>query len=296
MKKKRTPAGRPESQRAPGAGDEGSEDGLIRLNRYLALNGIASRRRADELIQEGEVMIDDEIVTELGRKVDPSLHRVEVDGVVLKPQGERKRYYLLNKPSGVVCTNEPRETRPRAIDLIADKRKGRIYTVGRLDEDTVGLVLLTNDGDFAYRLSHPRYGIRKLYRVSIHGRITDEDVDKLRKGVRLSDFRSDFEKIWVKKRNELRSTVMVTMQEGRNREIRRVFARLGYPVRDLRRVEYGSLKERGLKVGHWRPLTRDEIAELLDLAREENAGPPPRKKPRRPQRPEYRPARRAPGR
>ena len=251
--------------------DGGSEGGLIRLNRYLALNGIASRRRADELIQEGEVMVDDEIVTALGTKIDPATQRVEVDGVVLKPEGERKRYYLLNKPAGVVCTNDRRENRPRAIDLICDRRKGRIYTVGRLDEDTVGLVILTNDGDFAYRLSHPRYGIRKVYRVTVHGELREEDLAKLRAGVRLSDFRSHFERVFVKKKSRMRTTLLLTLTEGRNREIRRVFAHLGYPVRDLRRSEYGSLTDRGLKVGHWRPLTPEEVRELYDLAREENA-------------------------
>jgi 23S rRNA pseudouridine2605 synthase len=278
MKKKSAPAGRPESLGTPGDEEAG---GLIRLNRYLALNGIASRRRADQLISEGEVMVDDEIVTELGRRVDPTVQRVEVDGVVLRPQGERKRYYLLNKPSGVVCTNDVRENRPRAVDLIMDRRKGRIYTVGRLDEDTVGLVLLTNDGDFAYRISHPRYGVRKVYRVSVYGRVSDEQLEKLRTGVRLSDFRASFEKVWLKKRSESRSTVLLTLREGRNREIRRVFAKLGLPVRDLRRVQIGNLNERGLKVGHWRPLVRKEVEGLLDLAREELAGPPPAMRQRR---------------
>lgn len=135
MKKRKTPAVRSESGVA-----------TIRLNRYLALNGIASRRHADRLIEEGGVMVDGEIVTELGIKIDPARQRVEVDGVVLRPEGEQRRYYLLNKPEGVVCTSDPRENRPRAVDLIADRRKGRIYTVGRLDEDTTGLVILTNDG------------------------------------------------------------------------------------------------------------------------------------------------------
>jgi len=269
MKKKRAPAGRPETPLGPGT---------IRLNRYLALNGIASRRRADEMITAGQVMVDDEIVTELGRKVDPARQRVDVDGVVLRPEGESKRYYLLNKPTGVLCTSDPRENRPRAVDLISDKRKGRIYTVGRLDEDTSGLLLLTNDGDFAYRLSHPRYGIRKLYCVVVAGRITEEDVAKLREGVRLPEFRATFESVRMQKRSDTRSTVLVTLKEGRNREIRRVFAKLGYPVRDLRRVEYGSLTERGLKVGHWRPLMQREVDELLALAREENAGPVPRRR------------------
>ena len=268
MKNKRTPTVRSESQRSTeGAGE------LVRLNRYLALNGIASRRRADEMIENGDVMVDDEIVTEMGLKIDPAVNRVEVDGVVLRADGERKRYYLLNKPAGVVCTNEKREYRPRAVDMIVDRQKGRIYTVGRLDEDTVGLVILTNDGDFAYRVSHPRYRVMKTYRVTVTGRVDEDSLRKLREGVRLSDFRSHFEKVWIKKRGENRSIIMLHLQEGRNREIRRVFAKLGFPVRDLRRVEIGGISDRGLKVGSWRPMTRDEIAGLIEITREGESSP-----------------------
>ena len=262
MKNKRTPTVRSESQRnAESAGE------LVRLNRYLALNGIASRRRADEMIENGDVMVDNEIVTEMGRKIDPDVNRVEVDGVILRASGERKRYYLLNKPAGVVCTNEKREYRPRAVDMIVDRQKGRIYTVGRLDEDTIGLVILTNDGDFAYRVSHPRYRVMKTYKVTVTGRVSEDALRKLREGVRLSDFRSHFEKVWIKKRGENRSIVMLHLQEGRNREIRRVFAKLGFPVRDLRRVEIGGISDRGLKVGSWRPMTRQEIDDLMDITR-----------------------------
>ena len=275
MKKKRTPAGRPESQRAVSAGS----DGHVRLNRYLALNGIASRRRADELITAGEVMVDGEIVTQLGHKVDPARQRVEVDGVVLRAEGERKRYYLVSKPSGVVCTSDPRESRTRAIDLVTDRRKGRIYTVGRLDEDTTGLVILTNDGDFANRISHPRYGISKTYRVMVRGKIDHEDMRKLRSGVQLSDFRSSFTRVKILKRTELRSVLLVTLKAGRNREVRRVFARLGFAVKELRRVQIGNLTERGLKVGHWRPLTRAEVGALLELSQERP--PADGRKPRR---------------
>jgi len=252
MKKRKTPAVRSESGVA-----------TIRLNRYLALNGIASRRHADRLIEEGGVMVDGEIVTELGIQIDPARQRVEVDGVVLRPEGEQRRYYLLNKPEGVVCTSDPRENRPRAVDLIADRRKGRIYTVGRLDEDTTGLVILTNDGEFANRVAHPRYGIKKIYRVVVRGRVDGLILTKLRAGVRLSDFRSSFKRIQLVKRSDRQTTLLVTLSEGRNREIRRVFARLGLPVIRLQRVEVGPLRERGLKVGHWRPLTRDEVKELL---------------------------------
>ena len=266
MKKKKTPAVRSES-----------ESGTVRLNRYLALNGIASRRHADRLIEEGEVMVDGEIVTELGVRIDPESQRVEVDGVVLRPEGERRRYYVLNKPAGVVCTSDPRENRPRAVDLVTDRKKGRIYTVGRLDEDTTGLVLLTNDGDFANRIAHPRFGIKKTYRVTVRGRVDGERLKKLRDGVRLSDFRSKFERVHLVKRSDRQTTLLVTLSEGRNREIRRVFARLDLPVTRLRRVEIGPLRERGLKVGHWRPLTRDEVRALLEAGERSEAPPPPRR-------------------
>jgi len=256
--KKKTPAVRPESESsAPAA------DGRIRLNKYLATNGIASRRKADQLITAGEVMIDGEIVTELGTQVDPAKQRVEVDGVILRPEGERHRYYLLNKPSGVVCTSDPKEARPRAIDLITDRKKGRIYTVGRLDEETVGLVILTNDGEFANRISHPRYGVTKTYKVLVAGPIEPSVLAKLKKGVRLSDFKAHFSHVRVLKNTDRQSALLLGLNEGRNREIRRVFARLKLPVRDLRRVRIGELSDRGLKVGNWRPLTRDEVKGLL---------------------------------
>jgi 23S rRNA pseudouridine2605 synthase len=237
----------------------------IRLNKFLAQNGVASRRQADQMILEGQVMVDGEIVKELGRRIDPDHHRVEVDGVVLRAAGERLRYYLLNKPSGVVCTNDPRETRPRAVDLVDDKRKGRIYTVGRLDEDTVGIVVLTNDGELANRVTHPRYGIQKAYRVSVRGKLEPETLEQLRRGVRLSDFTSAFSSVRVLKRSEKETIVLVELEEGRNREIRRVFAKLELPVQALRRVRIGPLTDRGLKVGRWRELTGGEVAALMGM-------------------------------
>jgi pseudouridine synthase len=270
MNPRKSPAGRPEPSRRKSR-DAGTDDGLVRLNKYLADNGIASRRKADQLIEEGEVMIDGEIVTELGTKVDPTKQRVEVDGVVLKPEGARHRYYLLNKPSGVVCTNDHRESRPRAVDLITDRRKGRIYTVGRLDEETVGLVILTNDGDLAHRISHPRFGMTKTYQVVVRGRVTEADVEKVRKGVRLSDYRSRFNAVRLVRRSERQSRLEVTLQEGRNREIRRTFAHLGLPVKSLRRTRIGPLTDRGLKVGSWRPLTKAEVEDLIAFDPAEDA-------------------------
>jgi 23S rRNA pseudouridine2605 synthase len=238
--------------------------GLVRLNKYLADHGVASRRRCDELIAEGKVTVDGAPATQLGTKVDPAAQRIEVDGYVLEPEDLQKRYYLLNKPTGVVCTNEARETRPRAVDLITDRKKGRIYTVGRLDEDSSGLILLTNDGDFANRVMHPRHGVPKTYAVKVVGRIDEESLDKVKRGVHLAEGRTSGMQVRVHRRTPTYSQLFVTLREGMNREIRRSFARVGFKVVDLRRTNIGSLNDRGLKEGRWRPLTRREVQDLLE--------------------------------
>ena len=238
-------------------------ESLVRLNKLLAAHGVASRRQADLLIAAGKVSVDGEPATELGLRVDPERQRVEIDGVVLKPRGARRRYYLLNKPSGVVCTNEARETRPRAVDLITDPRKGRIYTVGRLDEDSLGLILLTNDGEFANRIMHPRYGVQKTYLVKVRGEIDDGALQRVREGVQLSEGRTAGARILVERRGREHSLLTVTIQEGMNREIRRSFAKVGYKVLELRRTRIGPITDRRLKTGRWRELEPAEIEALL---------------------------------
>jgi 23S rRNA pseudouridine2605 synthase len=250
------------------AGDDGAAPTAVRLNKYLADHGVASRRKCDELIEKGKVSVDDQIVTELGLKIDPALQRVEIDGVVLKPERTRLRYYLLHKPRGVVCTNERREARLRAIDMITDPDKGRIYTVGRLDEDSQGLILLTNDGDFANRVAHPRYGVNKTYSVKLRGRVEADAIDKVRKGIRLSEGRTAPAFVKVLKRTNEWSLITVTLNEGKNREVRRVFAAVGYNVLQLRRTHIGTLSDRSLKEGKWRPLLREEVRELLEQSSE----------------------------
>ena len=245
--------------------DGGAEPRLVRLNKYLAEHGVASRRRCDELIAEGKVLVDGEPARELGLKVDPERQEVEVDGFVFKKRSARKRYYLLNKPSGVVCTNEPRETRPRAVDLITDPFKGRIYTVGRLDEESKGLVILTNDGDFAHRVQHPRYGIEKTYLVKVAGEIDDATLKQVREGVHLSEGRTSGARIVVNERGRDHSLLTISIREGMNREIRRVFARFGFKVTELKRIQVGALTDRGLKPGRWRELLPAEVEALLAL-------------------------------
>ncbi|MEM1451348.1 MAG: pseudouridine synthase [Planctomycetota bacterium] len=235
----------------------------MRLNKFLADNGVASRRGSDELIEGGKVTVDGEIVTELGLKIDPETQVVDVDGVQLRSDPRERRYYLLHKPSGVVCTNEVRETRPRAIDLITDPGKGRIFSVGRLDEESKGLLLLTSDGEFADRIAHPRYGVPKTYLVRTPGRITDEAVQKIREGVHLAEGRTAGARVLIKRRTPSGSTLEITIQEGKNREVRRIFARVGYKVTSLTRTRIGPLGIRGLREGKWRALSRDEVEALL---------------------------------
>jgi len=240
-----------------------SQDGAVRLNKYVADHGVASRRACDELILEGKVMVDGAPVTRLGTKILPHEQRVEIDGFILRPENAKRRYYLLNKPAGVLCTNERRETRPRAIDLITAREKGRIYTVGRLDEESKGLILLTNDGEFAQRVAHPRYGVPKTYSVKVRGHIAEEAVQKIREGVHLSEGRTGGARIIVRRRGREYSALDVTLLEGMNREVRRVFARVGHKVIDLKRISIGALTVRGLRIGSWRALTRAEVESLL---------------------------------
>lgn len=267
--------GRPPRSRPPPHNDDGEPEdpsadaesgGWVRLNKFMAELGVASRRKCDELIQSGKVSIDGEPATELGTKIDPLRHVVDVGGVVLKPDALRRRYYLLNKPRGVICTNEAREARTRAIDLITDRNKGRIFSVGRLDEDSSGLLILTNDGEFTNQIAHPRHSVPKTYLVKVRGRIDEEALARISEGVRLSEGRTSGAALFVERRSNEASLLTVTIREGKNREIRRVFAAMGYKVLRLHRVRIGALSDRRLKDGEWRPLTPEEVADLLDVA------------------------------
>lgn len=243
--------------------DHESGQGRIRLNQYMAQCGVASRRASDELIEQGRVALNGEIVSELGTRIDPLRDRVVVDDRVLKP--ERATYVLLHKPAGVVCTNATREQKPRAIDLVASV-KGRLFSVGRLDVDSEGLLILTNDGQFADRLTHPRYGVPKRYDVVVRGRVDHEKIDKLRGGVWLSEGRTQGARIRIKRRGAERSYLAVEIREGKNREVRRMFSRIGYPVLRLKRTSIGPLSIRGLGKGKFRFLTKSEIDGLLEAA------------------------------
>ena len=245
------------------------ETTLVRLNKYLADRGVASRRKCDELISSGKVLVDGQPVTVLGSKVDAATQKVEVDGRVFQPGRSRHRYYLLNKPKGVICTNDRREAKKRAIDLITDPDRGRIYTVGRLDEESTGLIVLTDDGELTNLVAHPRHRVPKTYLVKVRGRVEGEALEKVRKGVHLSEGRTSRIRVRIYKRTTSFSTLSVTLNEGKNREVRRVFARVGFNVLELRRTRIGNLSDRRLKAGQWRPLLRAEVDDLIAVAKGE---------------------------
>ena len=243
-------------------------DDKVRLNRFLASAGICSRRAADELIRAGRVSINGDVVSVLGVRIDPMVDEVWLDDA--RVVQEKKVYLLFNKPKGVVCTNARNEQRKRVIDYL-DKVKGRIYTIGRLDADSEGLILLTNDGDFAQQMAHPKYGVPKTYAVLVRGSVDPRAVTKVRGGVWLSEGRTSGARVRIERRGRDRTYLKVTIREGKNREVRRVFAKLGNPVLMLKRVRIGGLNLHGLRSGKHRFLRPEEIVELRRMAKEELA-------------------------
>lgn len=237
---------------------------LERLHKVLAQTGLGSRRKCEILISSGRIFVDGKRVTKLGQKVDPESNEIYCDGEPLKRQ--KKKYYLLNKPKGYVCTNADKSSSPRAIDFLSHIEQ-RIYTVGRLDKDSEGLIILTNDGELANLLSHPRYEVEKVYRVEVRGRISDIAIRSLRRGVWISPGKASTTRIKVLRRKYTSSTLEITLKEGKNREVRRILAKLGCPVVSLKRVRIGPLKGGpGLKIGRYRTLTKTEIRWLSSSA------------------------------
>ncbi len=243
-----------------------TDDRLVRLNHFLAMSGICSRRAADGLIAGGRVEVNGELVRELGVRVDPEHDDVRFDGNRVQP--ERPVYVLFNKPTGVVCTNARHEQKKRVVDFLPQVR-GRLFTVGRLDLDSEGLILLTNDGSFAQEMTHPRYGVPKVYAVLVRGRVEDAKLQKARTGVWLAEGPTAGMHVKIERVGKDRTYLKVTLREGRNREIRRVFAKLGHPVISLKRVRIGELTLHGLGEAAWRFVQPHEIQRLREIAREE---------------------------
>ncbi len=236
---------------------------MERLNKLLAHAGVASRRDCDQLIRSGHVAVNGHVVRELGTKVEPERDRVAVDGRPIHE--ERHVYWLVNKPRGYLCTNFDPARRPLVLDLIPHVNQ-RVYTVGRLDETSEGLLLLTNDGDLANRLTHPRYGVEKTYLVQVAGNPTAEDIQKLLKGVWLSVGHVRAQRVKRLKKQGDSAWLQIVLNEGKNREIRRVLARLGHKVLRLRRVAIGPVRLGSLKPGKARRVPAADLAVLRRIA------------------------------
>jgi 23S rRNA pseudouridine2605 synthase len=236
---------------------------MERLNKFLAHAGVGSRRHNDDLILQGRVSVDGAIVRELGTRIDPARQKVSVDGKPLEM--ETSVYWLVHKPRGYLCTNHDPAGRPLAIDLVAHIPQ-RVYTVGRLDADSEGLLLLTNDGDLAFRLLHPRFGVHKSYLVQVAGKPSAEDLEKLLKGVWLSDGYVKASRVKKLKSQGKSAWLEIVLNEGKNREIRRMLARLGHKVMRLRRTAIGPIRLDRLPKGKSRRLKPGEIIMLQKAA------------------------------
>jgi 23S rRNA pseudouridine2605 synthase len=234
-----------------------------RLQKLLARAGFGSRRACEELVTAGRVSVDGRIVAELGAKADLETQDVRLDGSRLKP--ERPEYWILNKPKDCVCTNFDPAGRKRPIDIMRRYTKARLFPVGRLDTDTKGLLLMTNDGPLTNSLTHPRYEVPKTYVATVVGDLTQDAMRRLRRGVWLAEGRTRPAQVRVIAHGRSKSIVEITIREGRNRQVRRMLARLEHNVRELVRTRIGRITLRGLSVGEARRLESDEIEYLKKL-------------------------------
>jgi 23S rRNA pseudouridine2605 synthase len=236
----------------------------VRLQKVLAAAGIASRRGCEILISERRVQVNSEIVTEQGRRVDPERDVIRVDGARIPPP-RRHRYLALNKPRGVVTTMSDPEGRRTVADLVTKGKEDRLFHVGRLDTDTEGLLILTNDGDFAHRLAHPSYQVTKTYIAEVGGLVGEQALSRLRRGITLEDGPVRPTSVKIVSTAGDKTLLKITIQEGRNRIVRRTMEAVGHPVRRLSRIGIGPVRLGNLKVGEYRDLTREELGGLLDL-------------------------------
>lgn len=238
-----------------------SDTESIRLNKYISNSGICSRREADVFIAAGNVMVNGNIVTEMGYKVKIG-DVVKFDNATISP--ETKRYILLNKPKNHITTMEDDRGRKTVMDLVVDATKERIYPVGRLDRNTTGLLLFTNDGELAKKLTHPKHNVQKIYHASLDKKLTSTDMDKIAKG-----FVLDHKKVIVDEvsyiLNQPKTEIGVKIHSGRNRIVRRIFEHFNYNVIKLDRVIFAGLTKKNLPRGRWRPLTQLEVANLKML-------------------------------
>lgn len=262
----------------------GEAPASVRLQKALAEAGVGSRRKCEELILAGRVEVDGQLVNALGTRVDPLRQQIRVDGDPLKRS--RRMYFAVNKPTGVVCTNRDPAGRPRVIDLVNIDE--RLFPVGRLDASSEGLIIVTNDGELTNNLAHPRYGVEKTYHVQVAGAPTRDQLDQLRQGIHLAEGFVRVAQLQVKKRLKQSTVLEIVLNEGKNREIRRVMARLGHKVLRLKRIAIGTLRLGELPTGAYRPLSVQEVRRLNECAQQsasEGAAGKPQRKKKRPFRP-----------
>ncbi len=241
-----------------------------RLQKVLAAAGISSRRECEELIRDGRVEVDRQVITVMGARVDPARQEIRVDGVVLPRP--KLIYYVLNKPTGVVSTNRDPDGRARVIDLVPSDQ--RLFPVGRLDRNSEGLILVTNDGELANQLTHPKYGVEKTYAARVAGDMSQETLQSLRRGIRLAEGLARVTSVRVKRRHKQSTDLEIVLREGRNREIRRILARVGHKVLKLTRIAMGTLKLGDLPSGAYRTLTAQEVQSLRQCVQPARAEQP----------------------
>jgi pseudouridine synthase len=235
-----------------------------RLQKILSAAGIASRRLSEELIVQGRVSVNGQTVTELGTKADPSVDEIKVDGRRIKVE-QRRRYILLNKPRGYITTRSDPQGRPTVMDLMKGVRE-YVYPVGRLDYDSEGLLILTNDGELAARLTHPRHEVEKVYEARVKGVPDEHTLDRLAKGVTIDGRRTAPAKVRasdpIVKGGGEQTVITMAIHEGRQRQVRKMFETVGHPVVRLKRVKIGPIEDPHIPPGHWRELTPREVARL----------------------------------
>ena len=235
----------------------------VRLQKYLANCGIASRRKAEELIINGKISVNGKVITEFGTKINPSVDKVLYNGKEVKLEDENV-YILLNKPIGYVTTAKDQFGRDSVMDLV--KVKERIVPVGRLDMYTSGALILTNDGDFVYQVTHPKHEIEKTYTVTIKGIVTNEEVERLRKGVKIEEYITKEAKVKILKTDEEKnqSRLEITIHEGKNRQVRKMCEAIGHKVLALHRSKIAGIGVKDLKLGKWRYLSKTEVNKILN--------------------------------
>lgn len=237
----------------------------MRINKYIALCGVASRRKAEELILAGRVTVNDEVMTELSYKVDEENDIVKVEDKLIKEENKLV-YILLNKPEGYITTVKDQFDRPSVLDLVSDIKE-RVYPIGRLDYETSGLLLLTNDGDLTYKLTHPKHEVDKTYVARVKGKLTKEEIERFKTGLKIEDYTTAPAKLKVIKYDEQRdsSLLEIKIHEGKNRQVRKMCKAINHPVLRLRRSAMGKIKIRDCEIGKYRYLTEDEIKYLKNL-------------------------------